>query len=112
VEIDGDRCLFLGRENGAINVGGNKVYPEEVEHVLLAHPAVDLARVSARKSPITGQIVVAEVVAAPGADSAALPVALKTWCADRLPHWKRPAMIRLVAQLAATSGGKIDRAQT
>ncbi|MCR6660185.1 MAG: AMP-binding protein [Asticcacaulis sp.] len=42
VEIDGDRCLFLGRENGAINVGGNKVYPEEVEHVLLAHPAVDL----------------------------------------------------------------------
>ncbi len=112
VEIDGDRCLFLGRENGAINVGGNKVYPEEVEHVLLAHPAVNLARVSARKSPITGQLVVAEVVAMPGVDAGALPVALKTWCADRLPHWKRPAMIRVVAQLAASAGGKVDRTQT
>jgi len=112
VEIDGDRCLFLGRENGAINVGGNKVYPEEVEHVLLAHPAVDLARVSARKSPITGQLVVAEVVATPGADPSALPAALKVWCADRLPHWKRPAMIRVVAHLPASAGGKVDRTQT
>lgn len=112
VEIKGDRCLFLGRENGAINVGGNKVYPEEVEHVLLANPSVDLARVSAHKSPITGQLVVAEVVAASGVDAGALPAALKAWCADRLPHWKRPAMIRVVAHLTATAGGKIDRAQT
>lgn len=109
VEIEGDRCLFLGRENGAINVGGNKVYPEEVEHTLLAHPDVELARVSARKSPITGQLVVAEVVARPGIDTAALPAALKAWCAGRLPHWKRPAMIRLVPELSATNGGKIDR---
>ncbi len=109
VEIEGDRCLFLGRENGAINVGGNKVYPEEVEQILLRHPDIELARVSARKSPITGQLVVAEVVARPGADATTLPVALKAWCADRLPHWKRPAMIRVVPQLPATHGGKIDR---
>ena len=110
VEIDGDRCLFLGRENGAINVGGNKVYPEEVEHVLLAYPGIELARVSARKSPITGELVAAEVVARPNIDPATLPAGLKAWCVERLPQWKRPAIIRVVSQLTATASGKIDRA--
>ena len=47
VEIKKDRVLFRGREDGVINVGGDKVYPEEVESVLLKHPLVAAARVYA-----------------------------------------------------------------
>ena len=53
----GDRFVFLGRETGIINVGGNKVHPEEVEQILMSHPEVWQAKVSAKRSPITGSLV-------------------------------------------------------
>ena len=62
VERRGDRLYFVGRRGGVINVGGAKVHPEEVEAALNAHPAVRASRVFARKSPITGALVFAEVV--------------------------------------------------
>ena len=62
VELRGDRYYFAGRRGGIINVGGLKIHPEEVEAVINRHPAVRLSRVSGRKNPITGAIVVAEVV--------------------------------------------------
>ena len=58
----GDRLYFVGRRGGVINVGGAKVHPEEVEAALNAHAAVLASRVFARKSPITGALVFAEVV--------------------------------------------------
>src|SRR6202012_3164094 len=62
VERVGDRYHFLGRREGVINVGGQKVHPEEVEAVLNCHPAVQISRVWARKSPITGAVVAADIV--------------------------------------------------
>ena len=62
VERRGDRLYFVGRRGGVINVGGAKVHPEEVEAALNAHAAVRASRVFARKSPITGALVFAEVV--------------------------------------------------
>ena len=61
VEIKEDRVLFRGREDGVINVGGDKVYPEEIENVLLKHPIVAAAKVYAKSSPITGSLVAADV---------------------------------------------------
>ena len=61
----GDRFFFLGRANGTINVGGNKVHPEEVEDFLLGCAGVQFARVTGRKSPFTGELVQAEVVPEP-----------------------------------------------
>ncbi|WP_294393694.1 fatty acid--CoA ligase family protein [uncultured Sphingomonas sp.] len=110
VEQAGDRCLFRGRANGAINVGGDKLYPQEVEAVLLAHPDVAFARIHARSNPITGQIVIAEVVARDDAAHAGtLTRTLQTHCAQHLPRWKCPAAIRLVPQVAADASGKIGR---
>ena len=40
VKIIGDRVIFLGRESGSINVGGNKIHPEYLENVILDHPKV------------------------------------------------------------------------
>src|SRR6202000_1763146 len=60
----GPRYYFSGRRGGIINVGGLKINPEEVEAVINRHPGVAVSRVSGRKSPITGAIVVAEIVLA------------------------------------------------
>jgi acyl-coenzyme A synthetase/AMP-(fatty) acid ligase len=63
VERRGERYYFVGRKDGVINVGGHKVRPEEVEAVLNCHPGVRMSFVRGRKSPITGAVVVADVVA-------------------------------------------------
>src|SRR5580693_5570009 len=62
VELRGDRYHFVGRRGGIINIGGLKVHPEEIEAVINRHPDVRMSLVRPRKNPITGAIVVAEVV--------------------------------------------------
>jgi acyl-coenzyme A synthetase/AMP-(fatty) acid ligase len=55
---------LIGRSGGIINVGGLKVHPEEIA-VINRHPEVRMSLVSGRKNPITGAIVVAEIVDGP-----------------------------------------------
>ena len=62
LELRGDRYHFVGRRGGIINVGGLKIHPEEVEAVINRQPGVRMSLVKARKSPITGAIVAADVV--------------------------------------------------
>ena len=62
VERRGERYYFVGRKDGIINVGGLKVHPEEVEAAINRHAGVWGSLVKSRKSPITGAIVVADVV--------------------------------------------------
>src|SRR6202011_676146 len=62
VELSAERYHFIGRKGGIINVGGQKVHPEEVEAAINRHPAVWDSLVRSRKNPITGAIVVADVV--------------------------------------------------
>lgn len=61
VKVHGDRVLFTGRLDNLINVGGVKVNLDKLEHALLALPTVVNARVFARKNPITGALVCAEI---------------------------------------------------
>jgi acyl-coenzyme A synthetase/AMP-(fatty) acid ligase len=110
VEYSGDRFLFVGRANGTINVGGNKVFPEEVEAVLLVHGRVALARVYAMKSPITGALVAADVVPKPGTDNPQqLKMDILAHCREQLPMFKVPATINLVSHLTLSCAGKIIR---
>lgn len=105
-----DRVYFLGRDSGAINVGGNKVQPEEVERVLLAHPGVALAAVGAKRSGITGSLVEARVVLRPGVlDPAAAIGILRSWCVERLERHQVPALLRVVPALEVGATGKIAR---
>jgi acyl-CoA synthetase (AMP-forming)/AMP-acid ligase II len=108
VEQRGDRYYFVGRRDGIINVGGLKVHPEEVEAVINAHPGVRMALVKARRSPITGAIVVADVVAKHAGDQALKSELLET-CRRVLPPHKVPAVIRFVASLDVTATGKLSR---
>ncbi len=108
----GERYVFAGRRDGVINVGGQKVHPEEVEAVINAHPAVQMSLVRARRNAITGAIVVADIVArAEGEAMAAqqLEADLKALCRARLAPHKIPAAIRLVPQLTISPSGKLVR---
>lgn len=107
VELRGDRYHFAGRTGGIINVGGLKINPEEVEAVINRHPLVRASRVSGRRNPITGAIVVADVVAAN--DNATLKDEILALCREKLPAFKVPAMLRFVPALELTAGGKLSR---
>jgi acyl-CoA synthetase (AMP-forming)/AMP-acid ligase II len=110
VEIVGDRVHFLGRDSGAINVGGNKVQPEEVERVLLSHPAVAFATVLPKQSGIMGALIEARVVLQPQALNAKNATAeLREWCTSRLERYKVPAFIRIVNEVDMSETGKVSR---
>lgn len=116
LERRGDRYYFVGRRSGIINVGGLKVHPEEVEGVINLHGSVRMSLVHARKSPITGALVVADVVLEdwPGVDGEALQDDALTneilaVCRSTLPAHKVPTQIRFVPSLAFTPSGKLAR---
>jgi len=112
VALRGDRYYFLGRVGGVINVGGQKVYPEEVEAALNAHPAVLAARVRSRPSPITGAVVAADVVVDAGGNGMgddALCRAIKANCRALLAPHKVPALLRIVPALDVLPSGKLAR---
>ncbi|MGP8232104.1 MAG: ANL family adenylate-forming protein [Methylovirgula sp.] len=106
----GGRYYFIGRRGGIINVGGLKVHPEEVEQTLNKHAQVKMSLVSARRNPIIGAIVVADIVlndsVAPGD---ALKQDILAFCRAALPAHKVPAAIKFVSSLAVTPAGKLVR---
>ncbi len=110
IRLTGDRCHFAGRRGGVINIGGAKVHPEEIEAIINQHPGVHSSLAKGLRNPITGSIVVADVVLKP--DVAATP-ALKdeiiSACARELAPYKVPALICFVASLAVTATGKLAR---
>ncbi len=113
VEIRGDRVYFLGRASGLVNVGGDKVSPEQVEEVLRRHPAVQDCVVIPRRNPITGWILTCEVVlsrAGADVDPAGLQTTLRTFVAGQLPRSHTPARITVVSGLSLSSTGKASRA--
>jgi acyl-coenzyme A synthetase/AMP-(fatty) acid ligase len=120
VELRDGRYYFQGRKTGVINVGGLKVHPEEVESVLNADPRVRMSLVRARRNPILGAVVVAEVVLAgghatasnaanSGADTDSLKTELLEACRRALASHKVPASVRFVPSLELTAAGKLVR---
>jgi acyl-coenzyme A synthetase/AMP-(fatty) acid ligase len=112
VELRGDRYHFVGRRGGIINIGGLKVHPEEIEAVINRHDEVRMSRARSRKSPITGSIVVVDVILADGCDASRGDEIRKKILADcraQLPSHKVPAMIKFVDALDITAAGKLAR---
>jgi acyl-CoA synthetase (AMP-forming)/AMP-acid ligase II len=70
-----------------------------------------MSRVSARANPITGAIVVADIVCRPGATGAAdaTPADIRDFCRARLAPHKVPAAIRIVPHLEIAASGKLVR---
>jgi acyl-coenzyme A synthetase/AMP-(fatty) acid ligase len=111
VELRGDRYHFVGRRGGIINIGGLKVHPEEIEAVISRHQAVRMSRARSRRSPITGSVVVADIVLdrdGLGREKEIRDEILRE-CRDRLAPYKVPAVISFVEALDVTPAGKLAR---
>ncbi len=111
VHVEGDRVKFLGRASGAINIGGNKVVPEEIEKQLLASGLAKDAHVFGSRNSILGMIVKAEIVPA-GAVSAEnlLKKEILNFCRKNLDEaYKVPAVIKIVNEITRNSTGKLER---
>jgi len=114
VDLRGDRYHFVGRRDGIVNVGGLKVHPEEVESVINGHPNVRMSLVHGRKNPITGALVVADVVlrtecGATEARAGGLEREILQLCRASLARHKVPAKINFVPALAVAATGKLMR---
>lgn len=110
VTVEGERVYFLGRDTGAINVGGAKVYPERVEQVICTMPEIALARVTAKRNPFSGSILVAEVLpVAADAEPKAMQDAVVRHCRAQLPVEAVPALVRVCHELRINGAGKIVR---
>jgi acyl-CoA synthetase (AMP-forming)/AMP-acid ligase II len=95
VEIDGDYVRILGRASEAINVGGEKVYPAEVESVLLEMDNIREATVHGKRSPVTGHVVMATVRLFHPEDPIRLEQRMREFCQGRLKEYKIPVLLRL-----------------
>jgi fatty-acyl-CoA synthase len=105
LEEDGTLRLY-GRDSLVINTGGEKVFVEEVEEVLRAHPAVADALVVGRSSERWGEEIVALVELRDGAD--AVPELLHTHCTSQLARFKAPKQLIFVDHVHRLGNGKAD----
>jgi fatty-acyl-CoA synthase len=105
LEVDGTIRLY-GRDSLVVNTGGEKVFVEEVEEVLRAHPGIADALVIGRPSERWGQEVVALVARQPGCDITANEQALYNLCAAQLAHYKAPKAFIFVEQIQRLGNGK------
>jgi acyl-coenzyme A synthetase/AMP-(fatty) acid ligase len=96
VEQDGDWIKILGRESEVINVGGEKVYPAEVESVVLQLEGVEDVAVYGLKHPITGMTVAAEIKITTDESLSEFKVRLRKHCAALIPAFKVPSKITLI----------------
>jgi acyl-coenzyme A synthetase/AMP-(fatty) acid ligase len=109
VEIVDDRVLFRGRATGVVNVGGANVWPEEVESILRAHPAVLEAVVTAKENPMVGNVLVARVVLTADADPELRPKHLRAWVREHAPATHVPATVRIDDAVELSPTGKVNR---
>ncbi|HMG13992.1 MAG TPA: fatty acid--CoA ligase family protein [Saprospiraceae bacterium] len=96
VEIKEDYFKILGRKSELINVGGEKVYPQEVENVILEIPDILDVIVFAENNALTGKIVCAKVKYTGQETKAELVKRIKTYCRTKLESFKIPIKIELV----------------
>jgi acyl-CoA synthetase (AMP-forming)/AMP-acid ligase II len=112
LESDG-MITLAGRSDDVINRGGEKVYPGEVEEVLLGDPRVLEAVVVGRPDAILGTVPVAYVIAvdSKAVDDEQFAAELMARCADQLAAFRRPVRVTVVDDLPRAPAGKVRRSE-
>jgi long-chain acyl-CoA synthetase len=95
VEVDGDYLRILGRKSDLINVGGQKVFPSEVESVLIQMDNVRDAAVRGEKNFLMGNIVVARLSLEHEEDLEPLKRRVREFCKDKLSSYKIPVKVEV-----------------
>ena len=95
VEVDGEYIRILGRKSELINVGGEKVYPAEVESVIQTMSGVEEVVVSGEPHPLTGNIVVAKVRLSGNEDRNEFRKRMRKFCAEKLSRFMIPQKVEV-----------------
>lgn len=106
MDVDG-YLTFIGRFKEMIKVSGYSVFPEEVETILIKHPAVAQAAVIAQPDAEKGEVVKAFIVKKPGATLDAAE--LIAWSRDNMAPYKTPRAVSFIDALPTTGAGKVLR---
>ncbi|MGH3170216.1 MAG: AMP-binding enzyme, partial [Trebonia sp.] len=103
--------FLAGRSDDVINRGGEKIYPREIEELLIAQPGVRSAAVVGAPDDVLGERPVAWVLPAENSalDAADLETALRDACATSLPRHKQPGAFYVVGEFPLGPTGKIAR---
>lgn len=110
VEVEGESIRILGRDSDLINVGGQKVYPAEVEEAISQLPGIADVAVFGRPHPILGSTVCARVrIATPGTSDAEARTLIRQGLAGRLEAYKIPQKIEVTSQALSTDRFKRKR---
>jgi len=106
--IDSEGFLSItGRIKEMLIVGGENVFPREIEEVLNAHPAVGVSGVVGQHDPMRGEVPVGFVEVAEG--ESVDGDELIHWCRDRLAGYKVPRRIVMVEEMPRNATGKVLR---
>src|SRR5690606_39174132 len=96
-----------GRYKEMLIIGGENVFPREIEEVLNAHPSVNASAVIGMEDPSRGEVALAFVELAEDAEFD--EGALRSHCRERLSQYKVPREIRVIEELPRNPTGKIMR---
>jgi len=96
VEVDGEWMRILGRVTDIINVGGQKVYPTEVESVLLHMDNIVDVVVSGKNNPLMGSVVSASITLSKPESIVDLKNRIRKFCTGKIEPFKIPASIEIV----------------
>ena len=95
VEVDGEYLRILGRASDLINVGGQKVYPAEVENLLLQMDNVLEVAVFGKAHPMMGQIVAARFNLKTPEPLADFKRRLGAFCRERMAAYQIPRLVEI-----------------
>jgi acyl-CoA synthetase (AMP-forming)/AMP-acid ligase II len=98
----------VGRKREMIKSGAHRISPKEIEEILVEHPGVDEGAVIGLPDEILGEAIVAFVTLRPESEDSQ-PEAILDWCRRRLPPYKVPERIRVLAEFPRNASGKIDK---
>jgi acyl-CoA synthetase (AMP-forming)/AMP-acid ligase II len=104
---DEEGFLYItGRRDNLIKVGGHRVNPQEVEDAMLATGLAIECSVVGLDDPLLGMRLAAAVVVK---EKTVDRTALLNACAERLPKYKLPSLVEIVAKLPLNNNGKVDK---
>ena len=112
--IDEDGLVYmLGRDDDVINFGGIKISPEEIEAVVVKHPAIEDCALIPIDDPLTGQapklFIQLKTDAEGDSDSEYDAKEFRSWLASNIDANKQPAKIEIIDRIPRTFNGKIKR---
>ena len=93
------------RKKDMFIVGGFNAYPAEIENIMLAHPQIGQVAVIGMPDDRLGEVAVATVVPAPGAELSETEVI--AWCRDEMANYKVPRRVRFTDALPLNASGKV-----